>query len=125
LPYSISRGDTFSATNDAGTYTFSAVDTFVANVSGLTQYFPSIRLVEGTRVTNNFVVNTSRNLRSIFTIPNADVDVSTLKVYVKDSLSSIDRQEYSKVDDIYSVTPTSTVYYVQESYDGFYQIYFG
>lgn len=125
LPYSISRGDKFVSTNDYGTFTFTAVDTYVATVQGLVHTFPSIRLVEGTRITNQFVVNTQKNLRSLFTIPNKSVDITTLKVYVRDSLSSIDRQEYRKLDDVYSVTPNQNVFYVQESYDGFYQIYFG
>lgn len=124
-PYALGRGDSFVGTNDSGSYVFNVVDTAVASINGNLHTFEGVKIVEGTRVKNSFIVDSTKNLRSIFTIPNKNVDISTLKLYVRDNISAIDKTEYFQISDIYSILPTSKSYYIQESYDGFFQIYFG
>lgn len=124
-PYSLNRGNVFYASNDSSSYAFYVADTYVASISGNTHTFNSIKLVNGTRIKNTLVADSLANPRMMFKIPNAGIDISTLKVYVKDTISSVDKTEYFKVDDVYSLLPTSLVYFVQESHDGFFEIYFG
>lgn len=124
-PYSLSRGDAFTSSNDNGSFVFSVVDDTVAETENLNHSFTNIKLVDGTRVQNSYKIDTSVNVRSIVTIPNKSIDISTLRVYIRDSIGALDRTEFKAVTDVFSVGPTDKVFYVQESYDGYYQIFFG
>jgi hypothetical protein len=62
-PFALIRGDTFVASNDAGSYTFSVADTTVASINGNSHTFTGVKLVSGFRTSNTFVVNTQQNLR--------------------------------------------------------------
>lgn len=124
-PYILTRGTKFYGSNDTTTYGFSVADDSVAVINGNTHTFTGIKLVDGTRVRNQFVVDSLTNIRSIFTIPNTNIDISTLKVCVRDNQNSLDQVEYSAVTDLYALLPDSKSYFIQESYDGKYQIYFG
>ena len=125
VPVTISRGTVFTSSNDNGTYSFSSVDSVTSKTVGANQVFSSLKLINGTPLQNYFTVDTGSNIRSIFTIPNKNVDTSTLKVYIRDSISSIDQSEYLLTDNAFGLTSTSAVYFLQESYDGYFQIYFG
>ena len=121
----LNRGITFNSYNDNGSYTFSVLEDSVATiVDGVTK-FADIKIVDGVRTQNYFKVNTLSNVRSIFTIPNKNIDTKTLKVFVRDSISSIGKVEYILAENVYELTPESKVYFIQESYDGYFQIYFG
>lgn len=62
-----------------------------------------------------------------FTIPDRDVDTSTLRVTVQTSTTdaSGSASPWSLSTDITTLTSTSSSYFLQESRDGFYEIYFG
>lgn len=119
------RGTIFSSANDLGSFTFISVDDHTYSASGLNKVFENVRLVEGSLVTNTFLVNSSNNPLGIYTIPNENIDISTMKVWIRESSSSSNRVEYTKIDSVLDSTSTSKVYFIQESYDGYYQIYFG
>jgi len=125
----LSRGTAFTSSNDSGSYTFlAAADYSATPVAGSTTYsasIPGVKLVNGVYLSNYFRVDTTANLRSLFTIPNKNVDISTLRVFVADSDSSLEKVEYKKVDNLFESLPTSLSYFIQESYDGYFQIYFG
>jgi hypothetical protein len=119
------RGSTFVSSNENGTFTFVVISDHSSVPFGQDKIFNDVEVVEGSLVSNIFTVNNQANINSIFTIPNENVDISTLKVYIKTSNTAIDRVEYKQVNDSYNLGPTDLVYYVQEAYDGYYQIYFG
>jgi len=119
------RGTPLHTSNDNGSYTFLTVDDATSITVGNDRVLNGISVVEGTLVSNTYKVDTSSNVRSIFTIPNMNVDISTLRVFIKDTNSSIDRTQYSRAEYIYDILADDTVYYVQESYNGYFQIYFG
>jgi len=125
LPYVIPRGTSFASSNDIGTYSFVCTDTVTSSLTELGHLFTSVKLVAGSLVSNYFAVDTLSNVRSIFTIPNKNIDISTLTVKVKDTLSTVESTEYFPSTSVYNLVSTSNVYFIQESYDGFYQIYFG
>ena len=119
------RGDTFTTSNEFGTFPFRVVDTSSSLVYGLDQSFSQLKVINGTNIKNFFTVNTTTNIRSIFTIPNKNIDITTLKVSVRDSISSIERTDFVLAKDVFDLKATSNVYFIQESFDGYYQIYFG
>lgn len=122
---SLPRGTVFSTSNENGSFEFSVAETATSIQNGLNQKFSSVRLVEGVRVNNTFIVNTATNIRSVFTIPNKNVDTSTLKVYIRGSGNLLTQTEFRLAENVYDLISTANVYFLQESYDGFYQIYFG
>jgi hypothetical protein len=123
--YYLPRGTVFTSTNDSGTYQFVVSDTATSTITNTGHLFSSVKVVNGTQTQNRFTVNTASNIRSIFSIPNKNIDISTLKVRVRDSISSVDFVEYFLAENVYNLTPTSNVFFIQESYDGLFQIYFG
>lgn len=121
----IPRGTVFNSKNDNGSYPFIVADTISANVVGTSRLFTSVKLVNGKQVQNYFTVDPITNIRSIFTIPNKNIDTATLKVFVRASLGAVDKTEYFLVNNTYELNATSNSYFLQESHDGNYQIYFG
>lgn len=121
----LSRGVSFNSFNDNGSYTFFVADDTVTTNSGGVTKFSDVRIINGTRTQNYFKVDRLTNARSIFTIPNKNVDTKTLRVFVLDSVGSVNRTEYFPASNVYDLTPDSKVYFIQESYDGYNQIYFG
>lgn len=121
----IPRGTVFTSKNDNGSYQFIVADTVASNVIGTSRLFNSVKLVNGKNVKNFFTVDPITNIRSIFTIPNKNIDVSTLKVFVRASVGAVDRMEFFKTSNVYELTSNSNSYFLQESYSGHYQIYFG
>ena len=119
------RGLAFTSSNENGTYTFSIAEDVSSVTNGSNQEFKNVKLVEGVLSSNTFTVDTTTNIRSIFTIPNAGIDTSTLRVFVRASSSAIDRTEYTLADVEYGLTGEDTVFFLQASYSGLYQIYFG
>lgn len=122
---SIPRGTVFNSKNDNGIFQFIVADTVSANVIGTSRLFNSVKLINGKQVKNMFTVDALTNIRSIFSIPNKNIDTSTLKVFVRASAGAAEKTEYFLSANSYELTPTSNVYFLQESYDGYYQIYFG
>jgi len=121
----IPRGAVFNSSNDSGSYQFLAKKDYYSKPSGSIHIFENVNLVSGVYLSNMFVVDTTTNIRSLFQIPNLNVDTTTLRVYVKESLNSIEKVEYKLASDITTVDRLSDVYYLQESYTGHFEIYFG
>lgn len=119
------RGTVFQSSNENGSYTFLSSENVSSTVISGNHVFSGVKIVAGTNIVNSFTVNKSVNIRSIFTIPNKTIDTSTLKVYIKDDQYSLVRTEYFRVDSIFDLTATSKVYFLQESFDGHFEIYFG
>lgn len=124
----IPRGTVFTSSNDAGSYQFLAKNDYFSQLDGSVgtrHVFTDVNLVSGTYLSNSFTVNTLTNVRSIFTIPNEMIDTSTLRVFIKDSANSVDRTEYKLAKNVFDAERSSEIYYLQESYTGNFEIYFG
>jgi hypothetical protein len=81
---------------------------------------------QGEPVQYTFTYNLKENPKGIYKIPDANIDLSTLQVIVQKSrldFSSV--SFYTGSTETLSITPESEIYFVQESMDGFYEIYFG
>ena len=103
-PYVFYNDVPYTATNSFGSYTFT-----------------NVNLLEGTPLTQSYVVSES----SRYIISNTNCDISTLTVIISDNINSSVVTNFRKVDDILSVTATDNVYFIKEIENGLYEIQFG
>ena len=106
-------------------YTFSIVNDITRPIdsNGLA-IFENIDIYEGTFLKQDFTVSsTDPNQR--FILPNGGIDTSLLRVIVKESESSSVSLQYTLFDSVYGVTPTTPVFYIQETDSERYELFFG
>ena len=110
---------------DDVSYTFNVLEDVKATKSGSDYVFENLPIYEGQVVTYQFTYNEQTNSKQVFTLPDENIDSSTIKVLVLPSPSSTTSTVHTRVNDILEVISTSTVYFLQESRTGQYEIYFG
>ncbi len=94
-------------------------------VNGVSAFrFTNITLVEGTRVTTSEVIN-STNRSGPVILPNDNVDTTTLSVRVQTSSTNLNATPFALSEQITGVSSTSSIYYLEERTDGYYQVVFG
>ena len=101
---------------------------YVSNVSvgsANTFTFNYLNVNEGTPVTKQFGVNNTTNPSQTFDLVDSNIDLSTLKVTVQNSLTSPVLTIYNLAQDATQVSANSNVYYVEEGNNLNYLIYFG
>jgi hypothetical protein len=113
----------FFGIKDGVRYNFYTDDDVTAAYNATTQSyaFNQILLREGTPLRNTFQYSAQNK----YTIPNNNVDTSTLKVYVQQSSSNNTTTIYTPADDISLVEFDTTVYFLKEIEGGFHQLEFG
>lgn len=99
-------------------------DQTVAN-TGRVFKFTNLELKEGQEASYVFVVDNQTNATQTFTLPDYNIDTSTLQIAVQKSATNSDRSIYKLGQDATEVTSDSKVFYLEENVDGLYQIYFG
>ena len=123
----VNRGDVFRGKFPGGSYyDFVAVDdTKLKVVDGVIKA-TTVKLVEGSLKTYAYVVNTFDPSQR-FILPSSTIDVDTLKVRVQNSVNDTTGilNIWSRATDINSINADSYVYFLQETEDGRYEIYFG
>jgi hypothetical protein len=114
---------------DSQSYNFVVLDdgTNDLNITktGTKFLFENIQIYEGQLVTYNFSYDQSTNPKQVFTIPDENIDITTLSVTVTPSTANSVSSVYSKVTDVLDVTSSAEVFFLQESKNQKYQIYFG
>ncbi len=123
----ISAGTTFTARNSNGkSVSFVALDNNKFRVVGSRFLATNVTLNEGSLKTASFVVNTKDSLQK-FIIDDTSIDIDTLTLRVQRSVT--DTQGISdlwvRATDINTLNGDSTVFFVQESENGKWEIYFG
>jgi hypothetical protein len=86
--------------------------------------FENIEIYEGTFVTQEIQVD-SFNQEERYILENENVDVNTIRVFVRENLSSNTSVRYTLSENIIDVKPTSRIFYIQEIEDQRYEILFG
>lgn len=117
-------GTKFVSNVNGDDYVFNTITPYEAVVtvgSPNTYLFENVYLYEGTYVQNTITYD---QLDPTIAIPNANVDTSTLSVYVRENYSD-GYLEYAKVDSFLAIDGTSKVYFLQEGFDLKYSVYFG
>ncbi len=122
----IPRGFTFNSNLiDNISYNFTVLDSTTVTKSNTAYYFENLDIYEGSLVSYSYNYSQSGNPKSIFVLPDANIDTSTITVSVTPNSGNTYSEVYSKVTDILDVTATSAVYFLQESKNGNFEIYFG
>lgn len=87
--------------------------------------FNDLYLYQGQPLTYTFTYNVTNNPTQSFELPDAGIDTRTLEVIVQESASSLKTTTYTLSTDATTIDTTSPVYYLDESRNGKYKIYFG
>jgi hypothetical protein len=108
-------------------YTFTTTDdkTVEVNLATNVAEFNNIEIKQGVISTASFVVNNSVNKNSLFSIPNSNIDVTTMTVTVAQSSSNTAFDVYKESKSFLSLNSSSKVYFLQEGLNGNYEVYFG
>jgi hypothetical protein len=107
-------------------YAFSISSDITVPVVNDIAYFESVEIVEGSFVVDNFTVagiNPAPPQRYILDNPN--IDTSTITVTVRDSKISSKSNKFTFADNLFNVTSTSKIFFVQEVEDQRYELIFG
>lgn len=113
----------FSTSISGTDFTFYNISSVNAPLVDGAYEFANLKIYEGTLITNTFVYDGVS--KPYFTIPNAAVDLTTLSVTVQNSATDTFITKFNYSDTIVGVTGTSPVFFVQESSQELYQLYFG
>ena len=117
-------GTVFTTQMDDVNYQFVTVSEHTVNKVDDVLSFSNIPIYEGTYVTNRYTVN-NQNVDQKFYLADKNGDTSTLVVDVFDSASSTSSTTFTLATDTTLTSSTSNVYFLQESVDGKFEIYFG
>ena len=110
---------------DSKVYNFVVLDDITVTKANSSYYFENLDISEGQLITYSFSHNQAANPKQVFTLPDNDIDTTTIKVGVSPSSTTTEIAVYNLVTDILDITNDSQVYYLQETKNGQYQIYFG
>ena len=122
----VPRGFTFkSEIVDNTSYNFITLEDATVEKTGNSFIFLNLPIFEGQLVSYNYTYNQSTNPKGVFSIPDDNVDTTSLLVTVQTSISNLSSSIYTQVEDILDVNSESKVYFLQEGLNNKYEIYFG
>ena len=110
---------------DSKVYNFVVLEDTTVTKANSSYYFENLDISEGQLITYSFNHNQTTNPKQTFTLPDNDIDTTSIRVGVSPSPTTTEIEVYNLVTDILDVTNDSQVYYLQETKNGQYQIYFG
>jgi hypothetical protein len=120
------KGFTFSSNLiDDVSYNFVTIEDTTVTKSNTQFVFENLNIYEGELVNYAFTYTQSSNPKSVFTLPDSNIDTNTIFVTVRDNTGNTATEVYNRVTDILDVDSTSNVYFLQEGKKGNFQIYFG
>jgi len=128
------RYSTFLATGGGVSFSFRTIDTYKFepksyDENGIVEeyWIPEVTIVEGRPGVSTFIVDRTNSPSQRFVIPETNIDLSTLKVRVQASVTDISGYDeyWTLVSDPLQLNPASKVYFVQETENTKYEVYFG
>jgi hypothetical protein len=87
--------------------------------------FDDLYIYQGQPLTYTFVYNATNNPTQSFELPDDGIDTSTLEILVQESATSLKTERFTLATDATNVTSNSSVYFIDETRNGKYKIYFG
>lgn len=87
--------------------------------------FDDLYIYQGRPLTYTFSFDSTNNPTQSFELPDSGVDTTTIEVIVQESSTSIKTERFTLATDATTVASTDAVYYIEESRNGKYKIYFG
>lgn len=121
--FGLMRGDTFEATIDGQSFQFKVLEDRVATSENRNFFFENVEIVQGTFFNYSYVADSQPTQR--YVIPSKDVDIDTIVVRIQPSNNTLITEEYKRVESFTSLNANSKVYFIQENFMGFYEIFFG
>lgn len=122
----IPKGFTFSSDLiDSVSYNFVTLEESTVTKSNTSFFFENLEIYEGSLVNYVFNYVESSNPKSVFVLPDNNIDTTTITVTVSPNVGNTSTQVYNQVTDVLDTTAVSKVYFLQESRNGNYEIYFG
>ena len=120
----LSAGHTFNSSVANVPYQFvNITEKTVIPVNGIYQFL-GVSLYEGTWIENSFTVNLS-DVDQKFILDNENIDISTLAVKVQNSSSDSVTTTFSKANNLVEVKSGTNAFFVQETIEGKWEVYFG
>jgi hypothetical protein len=120
----MTKGTVFTTSVDGTSYQFvTNADFTIAPSSGVYR-FSGVNIFEGSLTTFKYTVNTSDPDQK-FIIQSSRADTSTLRVRVQNSSVDTTTTTYTLATGITELSATSKVYFIQETEDGRFEVYFG
>lgn len=110
---------------DGVNYTFVAADAHISYKENGVFPFKNIELKAGVPQTTTFTYDPISNPRSEFSLPNDDIDTSTLQVVVQESAINAASTIYTRSEDITESDGTTPVFYLTTAINNIYKIVFG
>jgi hypothetical protein len=122
----LERGTKFVTVVDGEEYPYVVVDSVntVYNTANDQFTFEDINIKQGTFKTIRYRIDDYIDNQR-FVIPDDDVDISTLRVRIKDNDNSSNYSIYTKFSSLINVDFESKVYFLQENSNSKYEVYFG
>lgn len=123
---SIPKGFRFLSNQiDGVSYGFVTLSETTVQKANTDYTFLELPIHEGQIVNYAFTFDQASNPKQIFTLPDSDIDTSTISVTVQPNSSNTQIAVYSLATDASNTQTTSEVFYLQEGRNQFYEIYFG
>ena len=120
----MSAGTAFTTKVDGIDFQFVTINDVTKQNTGNSIPFDSLEIYEGTYTRTKYLVD-SNDVDQRFMLTDVRADTTTLTVKVQNSASDTTATTYTKATDITQLSSTSTVYYLQETESGKFEIYFG
>ena len=120
----MAKGTTFSTSVNDTTYQYITNDDITTTPKDGVFTFSNVSIFEGTLVKFKYTVDET-DVDQKFIIPSANADTSTLKVSVQNSVSDTTTNTYTLSSGFTGVGSDSKVYFIQETTDGKFEVYFG
>ena len=105
-------------------YTFILPEDVTTPVVNNVAYFSNIKIYEGSQLNAQFTVDTS-NKDQKFILDNPNIDTSLITCSVRNTEESTGKFIYKLTNNLFGVTDTSQVFFIQETANERYQLLFG
>ena len=126
LTLTLKSGVVFTSNNSFGDQSYSFIipqDITVPVVNGIS-LFENINIYEGSFIVNNFTVD-ANNPNQKFILDNANIDVDSISVFVRDTQASTVKRVYKLSRNLFDINSESRVFFIQEIEDQRYELIFG
>ena len=110
---------------DGVNYNFLTTTSTTVPVTSNTATFTDVEIVQGKLAQFSYTVDSTANPTYTFSIPDENVDTSTLLVTVQQSSGNNQYNIYTLGQNFLGLNGDSMVYFLQEGINGQYEIYFG
>jgi len=114
----------FTTTINDTRYTFVNLDAVTIRPTNGEYRFDNVEIVEGQPLSYTYRVDVSGPDEK-YTIPNKNIDTTTLRVTVQNSYTDLTSYTYTQADNLSALTPESKVFFLEENPSGYFEIFFG